>query len=317
MLVVTHDLDPTADVVLEELLRRKVPFWRTDLAHFPQSTKVRAELRPDGSWVGDFRSVDRGIDWSELRSVWWRKPTPFAFAETMSEPERSFAMSQAKRAFAGVFASLPDVLWVNRPERIADCTKPRQLSAGSAASLSVPATLITNDPHAVRPFAMRYGRRIITKVLGGIVHTEEGARGQIYTSRVDPEDWPNPRISLTAHLFQQEIVDKAYEVRVTIVGDRIFPVQIHAPEGPGRLDWRRDSGNLRYEADELPPAVERGLVDMMERLGLVFAGVDLIVDTAGTHWLVDVNAGGQWAWIDLVRDDITHAIADLLEKGRG
>lgn len=315
MLVVTHDLDPTADFVLRELSRRGVPFWRTDLAHFPLSTALRAELRPDGTWVGDLRSGGRGVDWSELRAVWWRKPTPFTFAESMSDPERAFAVSQGKRAFSGIFASLPGVLWVNKPERIADCTKPRQLSAATVAGLHVPATLITNDPSSVTPFAMRHGRRIVTKVLGGIVHTEGGQRGQLYTYRVPPEDWPNPRIRLTAHLFQQEIVDKAYEVRVTIVGDRMFPVRIIAPDGPGRLDWRRDSGNLRYEADELPRSVERGLVDMMRHLDLVFAGVDLIVDSEGTHWLIDVNAGGQWAWIDLVRDDITRAIADLLEKG--
>ncbi|WP_436785770.1 MvdC/MvdD family ATP grasp protein [Yinghuangia sp. YIM S10712] len=315
VLVVTHDLDPTADFVLRELSRREVPFWRTDLAHFPLSTKLRSELRPDGSWVGDLRRDGRGVDWSELRAVWWRKPTPFAFADSMSTPEQAFAASQAKRAFAGIFASLPDVLWVNQPERIADCTKPRQLSAATIAGLKVPATLITNDPSAVTPFAMRHGRRIITKALGGIVHTEDGKRGQLYTSRVPPQDWPNLRIGLTTHLFQQEIVDKAYEVRVTIVGNRMFPVRIHAPEGPGRLDWRRDSGNLRYEADELPASIERGLNDMMRSLGLVFAGIDLIVDSTGTHWLIDVNTGGQWAWIDLVRDDITAAIADLLEKG--
>ena len=40
----------------------------------------------------------------------------------------------------------------------------------------------------------------------------------------------------------------------------------------------------------------------------------VIVDTGGTHWLIDVNAGGQWAFVDCTRTAITHALADLLEK---
>ncbi|MGW0731145.1 hypothetical protein [Streptomyces sp. NPDC002851] len=53
----------------------------------------------------------------------------------------------------------------------------------------------------------------------------------------------------------------------------------------------------------------------MSRLQLVFAALDFIVDTKGTYYLGDVHPGGQWAWIDLTREPITHALADLLEKG--
>ncbi|MEE1781638.1 hypothetical protein PUR71_01615 [Streptomyces sp. SP17BM10] len=315
VLVITHDLDPTADYVLRELNARGVPFWRTDLADFPQQMTMTAELGADGQWGGTLTGPLRGIDLSELASVWWRKPTTFRFPDGMSGPEHRFAAGQAKRAFAGVLGSLPQVLWVNRPERNADCTKPTQLAAAVAARLPVPPTLVTNDPAAVADFAGRCGGRIITKVLGGIVHTENGQRGQMYTTRVPADRWADPRVALTAHLFQREITDKAYEVRVTCVAGRLFPVRVDAPDGPGRLDWRTDSKRLAYSPVDLPDAIRTGILDMLWRLGLVYAAVDLIVDQAGTHWLIDVNAGGQWAWIDCTRAAITTALADLLQKG--
>ncbi|MFB7129496.1 MvdC/MvdD family ATP grasp protein [Kitasatospora sp. NPDC056273] len=315
VLVITHDLDPTADYVLRELNARGVPFWRTDVADFPQRITMRAELRPDGAWGGAVVGPLRGIDLSELTSVWWRKPTTFRFPGSMSGPEQRFAAGQAKRGFAGVLGSLPQVLWVNRPERNADCTKPAQLTAAAESGLQVPATLVTNDPGAVRDFADRCRGRIVTKVLGGIVHTENGQRGQIYTTRVPADRWDDPRVALTAHLYQQEITDKAYEVRVTCVAGRLFPVRIDAPDGPGRLDWRTDSKRLAYSPICLPVPIRTGILDMLWRLGLVYAAVDLIVDQVGTHWLVDVNPGGQWAWIDCTRDAITTALADLLQKG--
>ncbi|MFK0294836.1 MvdC/MvdD family ATP grasp protein [Streptomyces sp. NPDC090442] len=314
VLVVTYALDPTADFVLRELGARGVPFWRTDLADFPTHTTLHAELQPDGQWAGAWHGRGRGIDLSELRAVWWRKPTGHEFAETMSAPERRFAATQAKQAMT-VLGALPGVLWVNRPQANADCTKPVQLAAAVESGLHVPETLITNDPDAVEAFGQRCGGRIITKVLGGIVHTEDGKRGQLYSRRVPPEQWNDPRIALTAHLFQREIVNKAYEVRVTVVDGRLFPAAIHASAGAALLDWRQHSREHTYELATLPRHVQDGIRAMMRRLGLTFAALDFIVDTQGAHHLVDVNAGGQWAWIDVTREAITHAIADLLQKG--
>ncbi|NML53352.1 hypothetical protein HHL19_06420 [Streptomyces sp. R302] len=315
MLVVTFALDPTADYVLRELNRRGVPFWRTDLAGFPAHTRLSAALGSSGRWGGTMRGDVHGIDLSELRAVWWRKPTPYAFPTTMSEPEQRFARTQAKHALSGVLGSLPDVLWVNRPEANADCTKPRQLAVAVESGLHVPETLITNEPAAVAEFAERVGGPVITKVLGGIVHTEDGKRGQLYTRRVPPEQYADSRIALTAHLFQREITDKAYEVRVAVVDGQLFPVAVHAAAGPEQLDWRRDSAGHSYSAVTMPDPVREGVRVMMRRLGLVYAALDFIVDSRGTYFLIDVNPNGQWAWIDLTRDAITHALADLLEKG--
>ncbi|MFF5285166.1 MvdC/MvdD family ATP grasp protein [Streptomyces sp. NPDC013171] len=314
VLVVTYALDPTADYVLQELNERGIPFWRTDLADFPTRSRLRATLGPSGRWQGVMHDDARGVDLSELRAVWWRKPTTFAFADTMGESEQRFARSQAKHAVA-VLSSLPDVLWVNRPERNADCTKPVQLAVAVESGLHVPDTLITNDPADVAAFAAEVGGPIITKVLGGIVHTEDGKRGQLYTRRVPPEQYLDPRIGLTAHLFQREITVKAYEIRVTAVGDQLYAAKIYAPAGPGQLDWRRDSRNLTYAVATVPGYIRDGIREMMHRLGLIYAALDFIVDRNGAHWLVDVNPAGQWAWIDCTRDAITQALADLLEKG--
>ncbi|MEW2412621.1 MvdC/MvdD family ATP grasp protein [Streptomyces sp. NPDC046866] len=314
VLVVTYALDPTADYVLRELNSRGIPFWRTDLSDFPTRTTLSAGLRPDGGWAGSWAGPAHGIDLSELRAVWWRKPTGHEFAATMSVPEQRFAGVQAKQAMT-VLGALPGVLWVNRPQDNADCTRPVQLTAAVEAGLHVPETLITNNPADVAPFARSCGGRIITKVLGGIVHTEDGRRGQLYTRRVPEEQWSDPRIALTAHLFQREITDKAYEIRVPVVDGRMFPVAIHAPAGPARLDWRRDSAALTYSPVTLPGPVQDGIREMMRRLNLVYAALDFIVDSKGTHHLIDVNPGGQWAWIDQTRDAVTHALADLLQKG--
>lgn len=315
VLVVTYALDPTADYVLHELNARGVPFWRTDLSDFPLRTILTARLGPDSNaWTGGWRGTERGIDLSELRTVWWRKPTPFEFAGSMSGPERAFAAAQAKQAIT-VLNSLPRVLWVNAPQHNADCTKAVQLAAAVRSGLRVPETLITNEPDEVARFAKECGGRVVTKALGGIVHTEGGKRGQLYTRRVPSGQWDDPRIALTAHLFQREITDRAYEVRVTVVDLAVFAAAIHAPAGRSAVDWRPDASTFTYERVSLPGGMKNSIRTLVRRLALRFAALDFIVDSQGTYFLVDVNPGGQWAWIPPTRDVITQALADLLEKG--
>ncbi|WP_227870085.1 MvdC/MvdD family ATP grasp protein [Streptomyces otsuchiensis] len=314
VLVLTTAMDPTADQVLRELNTRGVPFWRTDLAAFPALGGITAELRSGGYWDGRLEHDGRGADLGEVRAVWWRKPRDFSYAEGMTAPEREFATSQTRRGLGGVLGSIP-AIWVNHPSAIADCTKPRELAAARAAGLDVPETLITTDPAAVAEFGERVGGRIITKVMGSIVHKEAGTRGQMFARRVPRAQWSDPRISLAPHLFQREVTDKRVELRVTVVGEQLFTAAIHAPPGAGLLDWRADSRHLAYSRTELPPHIAERTLDMLHDLGLIFATLDFIVDADGTHYLIDVNSCGQWAWIPQTREPITQALADLLQTG--
>ncbi|MFD5319412.1 MvdC/MvdD family ATP grasp protein [Streptomyces sp. NPDC127098] len=314
LLVVTVALDPTADLVLRELNARGVEFWRIDLADFPSRLRLSTQLRPDGRWGGTLSDGRRETDLAELRAIWWRKPAGFGLAEGMSVAERGWAERQARAGLLGTLNSLPQVVWINRPENNQRCDKPRQLAAAAQLGFAVPDTLITDDPAEAAAFAQRHRGHVVTKSLSGLVYEEGGERGGLYTYPVPPEQRGSERIALTAHLFQRRIIDKEYEIRVTVVGDRIFPVEIHAPEGSGRLDWRCDTPNLAYRSTVLPSPIGERILMLLRRFQLRFATLDFIVDSRGAHYLVDVNPNGQWAWVPEFRQRIPNALADLLEK---
>ncbi|TDC77502.1 MvdC/MvdD family ATP grasp protein [Streptomyces hainanensis] len=314
LLVITAALDPTADLVLRELNHRGVAFLRVDLADFPRRLRLTTQLRPDGSWGGSLTDGRREIDLAELRAIWWRKPGSFGFTEGMSAPERGWADKQARAGFLGTLNSLPQVVWINRPEHNARCDKPRQLAAAARLGFAVPDTVITTDPGEAAAFAERHRGLVVTKTLGGIVYEEDGQRGGLYTYPIPQGRADDDRIALTAHLFQQRIVDKEFEIRVTVVGDRVFPVEVHAPEGAGRVDWRRDTPNLTYRSTVLPSPMSERILMLTRRFALKFAALDFIVDSRGTHYLVDVNPNGQWSWIPEFRQRVPQALADLLEQ---
>jgi ATP-grasp ribosomal peptide maturase len=302
VLVLTNRLDPTADLVVNHLNTRGVPVFRCNTAEFPTELTLSATLG-DG-WGGVLDNGRRTLGLSDVRSVYFRRPEEFRLPDGMSEAGQRFAAAQSRAGFVGVAVSLP-CLWVNHPARDLDANhKPWQLAVARRLGLDPPRTLITNDPEAARKFAAGLGAPMITKSLGAAVDTVV----------IDPAALDDS-VRLCAHLFQ-EWIDKAHEVRMTVVGGRFFPVEIHAGSDAARIDWRTDYKNLAYKPTTVPGPVRERVTAFMDQFGLVFGAFDFIVTPAGDWRFLEVNSNGQWSWIEQKTGvPISRAIADLLQKG--
>ncbi|WP_439674993.1 ATP-grasp ribosomal peptide maturase [Embleya sp. MST-111070] len=302
VLVLTNRLDPTADLVVDHLNHRGVPVFRCDTAEFPTQLTLSATLA--SGWVGSLDNGVRRLDLAAVRSVYFRRPEEFRMPDGVSEAGRRFAAAQSRAGFLGVVGAIPG-LWINHPARDLEANrKPLQLVVAERLGLRPPRTLVTNDCAAAREFAKHVAGPVITKSLGAAVHTVV----------VDPAEFDDS-IALCAHLFQ-EWVDKRHEVRLTVVGDRFFAVEIHAGSEAARVDWRSDYSSLTYELTVVPKNVRRRLTAFMAHFGLVFGAFDFIVTPGGEWRFLEVNPNGQWSWIEhKTGAPISRAIADLLEKG--
>jgi ATP-grasp ribosomal peptide maturase len=319
VLVLTERTDTTADLVVRELNDRGAAVFRCDIAEFPTTLSLSARLDPgDARWRGRLRTAHRAVALEDITGVYFRRPTPFRLPEAMTAGERRFAAVEAKMGLGGVLMSLP-CRWVNHPSRIADAEyKPLQLVAAARAGLRVPATVVTNDPSSARDFAIRVSGRVVYKTLASPAVPDGDHLRLIYTTAVDRDRLDDERIGLTAHLFQRRLA-KRRDVRVTVVGEQVFAVDIEVRGSPrAMLDWRADYAAHRYEVTELPPETAKRLVEMLRGLGLRFAAIDLIVDGEDQiggdgYVLVDVNPNGQWGWLQEATGlPIAAAIADEL-----
>jgi ATP-grasp ribosomal peptide maturase len=302
VLVLTNRLDSTADLVVSDLNTRKVPVFRCDTAEFPTRLTLSAGLA--NGWAGKLDSDHRRLDLENVRSVYFRRPEEFQLSEELSEAGRLFAAAQSRAGFLGVIASLP-CLWINHPSRDSNANyKPWQLAVARRLGLDPPRTIITNDPDAAREFAAHIGSPIITKSLGSAVDTVV----------VDPAEFDDS-VRLCAHVFQ-EWVDKAYEVRLTVVGNTFHAVEIHASSERGRVDWRTDYDGLTYRVTTAPVGVRMRVARLMEYFGLVFGAFDFVVTPQGAWRFLEVNPNGQWQWLeDKAGVPISRSIAALLERG--
>ena len=324
-LVITQREDPTADLVVDELNRRGVPLVRFDAGDLPTEVSLNANLSPHtGRWDGSVRHGGREAPLDAIEAIYYRRPSEFRADPRLSDPERTFAVAQARHALSGVLSALPGVLWLNHPSAMADArVKPYQLSVAARCGLAVAPSLLTTIPEAVPAFAHASGGRIITKPLAASTITEQGRHGVAYTAEVPHEQWAHPSVATTPHLFQPRLDGR--DVRMTMVGDAAFAAIIvpHDPTGP--VDIRAHHDHVDYTVTEIPAAVRRACRDLLDDLGLVFGAFDFRVhddltdpddahDTQEGWTFLELNPNGQWAFVPQLRGPITSAIADLLES---
>ncbi|MFJ9822208.1 ATP-grasp ribosomal peptide maturase [Streptomyces sp. NPDC101151] len=314
VLIVAADDDWPTDRVVVELVERGVEVFRMDTVDFPQRLALAGKIDRGSAWTGELTTGHRTVELSRVGAVYYRAPGAFRFPVGMSGPEERFAAAQARAGLGGVLSAL-ECRWVNHPTALARAEyKPVQLAAARACGLRIPATLITNRPDEVRAFATEMGAPLVCKPVASPVLIENGQLKSVYTRRLSQGDLDDLRgISTTAHLFQAW-VDKDHEVRLTVVGERMFAAAIHAGSEAAHVDWRSDYGALTYTTTTVPQQVATAMRHLMARIQLRYGAADFVVDPSGRWTFLEINPCGQWDWIQGATGlPIVEAIADDLQ----
>ncbi|MEV8406420.1 ATP-grasp ribosomal peptide maturase [Streptomyces niveus] len=311
VLVLTNQYDVTADVVLRLLAERRVPVVRLDPgADLHSGASLTATYRPGGQ-RGILRTASRELDTTQVRSVWVRRPSRYEGPSELSEQNRRFAAEQALWGAGGILASLPGAHYVNHPwnNRAAEF-KPSQLATAQRCGFLVPSTVITNELNEARGFVTCQPGAVVYKPLWSTRYRVDGQPHSVWVREVYGSEI-NDAVSVCPHMFQAK-VDKAFDVRVTAVGDRLFGVRIDSPD----LDWRRRQDLMTCTAVEVPESVASAVTAYLAELRLVYGAFDFAVTASGDWYFLECNPNGQWAWqpAETVAA-IAQAIADLLEKG--
>ncbi|NUT47847.1 MAG: MvdC family ATP-grasp ribosomal peptide maturase [Saccharothrix sp.] len=315
IVLVTNKVDLAADRVVDELARRATSFVRLNTEDFPSAIHCRYRLGADGLRAELDLGRGRSIVPDEVRAVWYRRPEPPTIDPGVTDPvARRFAASESTAVLRGFLALANRATWVNDPaaNRVAE-HKVVQLRLAAEEGFAVPETLVTNVPREAADFCERFEGRVVAKGAGpGFVHPV--SRAQIYTNRVRAEHLAFLGDLRHSPVVLQEYVDKALELRVTVVGERVFAAEIDSQSTPTTTDdWRRDAFSAPHRLHRLPDTVAERCRRLARRFGLVFGALDLILTPPGDYVFLELNPNGEWDWIEaMTGTPIAAALADVL-----
>jgi glutathione synthase/RimK-type ligase-like ATP-grasp enzyme len=327
VLILSNRKDLHADRVAIELVRREVPVCRFHTEELLDSCLVSMYLGEHDESLGTLELPSGDLVLEEVRSVCFRRPELpicgsglYRLTGVMGTTEAvDFVARETEAALYNLFGLLHDAFWISNPNQLdAADHKLVNLKLAKSVGLLIPRTIVTNDPSRVRAFYESCHGNVIVKTFCGLTGASDGNGRAIFASPVLPEHLDKVHLVKHVPCLFQEYVPKDVELRVTIVGRQLFATEIHSQLSPiSRHDWRRyDLSNTPYYPCSLPASVERGCREILSHYGLVFGAIDMIRRPDGAYVFLELNANGQWLWIQqLTGLPIAEAIADLLARG--
>ncbi len=287
------------------------------------SNKISLRFLDNKKFEGSIKFGDQIVDLSRIKSVWYRRPK----SPKSNHPDnqtKSFIEDEFKAALWSLYTCL-DSFWMNDPlisKYLLDHNKMLQMKIATSVGLLVPKTIVTNVPDDVLSFCRQNQDEIAVKVLHSRIFQKEGSRKSfgIYTNRVGLEYLQKHASEITlAPLIAQEYVPKKIELRVTVIGNKVYACAIHSQDSEKtKDDWRRyDFDNVKHEPYELPKKIEGQILSFMKKCRLEFGAIDMIMTPNGEYIFLEVNPNGQFDWIEgLTGMPISKAIAERLIKAK-
>jgi hypothetical protein len=298
VLVITNDHDSHANAVIAELQKRRVPVFRFQPEDFPHACSISIAIR-DGRIEGEIQTAYHRVAFDEICAAWFRRSRN-EFAEPpnlTSERLDNYIKAQSTATVIALCESLR-TMWVGDPKRLRRAEiKALQLAEAAKAGLTTPHTLISNDPTRAAAFVDGLGdtTECAIKPLIAVGVTDEHGYRLPFTTTL-PVGHPLDSVALAPNMFQPYI-EKAFELRCVVIGDRLFCASINSQaDDITRKDWR--AGQREHAIFALPEHVAAAIRRLMASFGLNFASIDMIVTPEGEFVFLELNPNGQWLWLE-------------------
>ena len=301
VLILSGLYDFATDLICIELERIGVSYVRLNREQFAE---YRIQLDPVARVLQLRCRENEWIVGSDLKAVVFRQPVflrntpakPLSLSEQMERSQWA--------AFLRGISVFKDVRWLNWPQStyLAE-SKPYQLFIAKTVGFQVPATVVTNDVKELPDFA---SKSIILKSLDTALFFKDQDCYFTYTTVTTGSGLAQLDATSAPMIVQEELQEKT-DIRVTVIGDEIFAVEVLCNGAGIDGDWRtapRES--LEYISIDLPSSTESACRELVNQLDLTFGAIDLI-RVNDVFYFVEINPTGEWAWLQSDSRDLAGA----------
>lgn len=308
ILIISNPHDYSTDHVVYQLEKSNAKYIRLNRSQFRE---YELTLNPLNNTIyGKTNACEFEINEKTLKSIYYRAPI---YLRTHIRKELTIEDKISRDQWTSFLRSLMvfnNVLWINYPQAtfLAE-NKPYQLKIANEIGFNVPKTVISNKlPDE------KFGEKLAIKTLEPAIFDMENKQTFIYTNIYDYDDLNQYDFSLAPMIIQEAIIPKI-DIRVTVIGEHIYPVAIKYDDKGIDEDWRTRKEDLHYELIELPKDIEKKCLKLLKKLNLNFGCIDMAKQNEN-YYFIEINPTGEWDWLMYnLKLDIDEKIANNLMKG--
>ncbi|MBI4130161.1 hypothetical protein HY468_02500 [Candidatus Roizmanbacteria bacterium] len=299
ILIITNSKDEHAHLIVYQLNKLKTKVFRLDTDRLEKYFRISFYPNAKSPHFLCQTPVGR-FDSQEISTLWIRRPN---YADEGKDSVYKKLVRQEKYAlFVGISEYFPKTTRiVDAPESVIRASnKVQQIVIARNLGFTFPESLITNDPTKAATFIKRLKGNVIIKPIDS-GYAEAGNTGlSIHTTLVKP----NADLSLVRNCptYFQENIQKQYELRITVIGRKIFPVAFDVSGIPeAHIDSRMSVSQLDkvpHKLVKIPQSLEKKILSLLDYYGLHFSAIDMAKTPEGKYVFFELNPAGQFLWLD-------------------
>jgi glutathione synthase/RimK-type ligase-like ATP-grasp enzyme len=337
VLILDEGTDPQLPMVRKELDRRGADYRVFD-TNEPYRHGLSFGLQPDYPGKGVLRTRDGEIAVADITSVWAGSSVASVALAGIDRRTRRFMETEWETAFSDLYLLTRDRFWMNPLDSdFQTMNRLHQLRCARTAGFEVPSTLITTNAREFQEFVERFPEGVASKKYGEqtwVLHeSPTRAKKGLYTHRLRATELTERMLARVKNCpcLLQEYVPKRSELRIYVVGTRVFAAEILSQATPlTATDWKHypvkiledgtailDASRWRCRKFKLPPSLEQHCLALAKRLRLTYTAIDVVRTPDDRYVFLEANYGGVFAWIEeQIGLPISGAIADALVDHR-
>ncbi|MCZ2483908.1 hypothetical protein G9H64_13150 [Aquirufa nivalisilvae] len=288
ILIITHKEDYTADFVINKLNNAGIKYFRFNCEDLD---KINYFFENESNLIFNLNNVQ------SIKSIWFRR-TKLPDLNLKNESDKIFILADYEMLLENIYSVLESKKWLSHPKHVYQAeNKIYQLRTAKDIGFKIPDTLITNQHLLLEKFIKKHNENVIIKpIRQGRINHKNGLKS-IFTNKISMSTINGLNEFIITPCIFQEYIDKEYELRITIVGNKCFSAKVNSQKfEESKIDWRKK--NLKFEQYLLPKEISDMCLKLTQKLNLSFGAIDLIRNNKGEYVFLEINPNGQWAWLE-------------------
>lgn len=297
ILILGNAQDDHAAYMHQVLTNAHVNVEYLDTSLFPQQLKL--SWHPHNNQGCLQFSSGKQLNLQDIHSVYWRNFNGVSIPSVGDSEQQDIALRDSMSVVRSLFQACP-AHWINRWQAYQfHQEKPLQLRLAKQLGVTIPATLVSNNPEQITEFAQAYERVIFKPVYGGS-HTRFVTREHLESERL------SLALKTSPVTFQEYIAGT--NIRTYVIGESVYSAEIHT----NAIDFRDD-----FQAEIISLATPEEIKQQSQAIAgafnLEWTAIDWRRKTTGEYVFLEANPSPMFLYFEQQTGfPITQKLIELL-----